>query len=167
MSQHHPSSRANQAAGSKQIGEDALKLAGTLRNGDLTAVWVPSSAHEALRDLSRACYQSRKDRSRVRHRISKMLLRQGMYRPEHTKTWTLKHRDWLNTVHFPFRGQEIVFREMLFQLDQSSDRVERLDIHCVRCTCLSPRYAAGRFAGEHSFSPRVQQSRLDGLSRPP
>jgi len=105
---------------------DALKLAHTLRNGDLTPVWVPSASHEALRDLSRACYQSRKDRSRVRHRISKLLLRQGVYRPAHTNTWTLAHRDWLNTIHFPFRSQDIVFREMLHQLDQSNERVERL-----------------------------------------
>jgi transposase len=30
---------------------DALKLARSYRAGDLTAVWVPDAAHEALRDL--------------------------------------------------------------------------------------------------------------------
>src|SRR5207245_10438896 len=30
---------------------DALKLARSYRSGDLTAVWVPDEAHEALRDL--------------------------------------------------------------------------------------------------------------------
>jgi transposase len=30
---------------------DALKLARLLRSGDLTAVWVPDEAHEALRSL--------------------------------------------------------------------------------------------------------------------
>src|SRR5689334_11038648 len=33
---------------------DAEKLARCYRNGDLTAVWVPDAAHEALRDLVRA-----------------------------------------------------------------------------------------------------------------
>ena len=33
---------------------DALKLARSYRAGDLTAVWVPDAAHEALRDLVRA-----------------------------------------------------------------------------------------------------------------
>ena len=33
---------------------DALKLARCHRAGDLTAVWVPDAAHEALRDLVRA-----------------------------------------------------------------------------------------------------------------
>ncbi|HZO51993.1 MAG TPA: transposase [Bryobacteraceae bacterium] len=33
---------------------DAEKLAPCYRSGDLTAVWVPDAAHEALRDLVRA-----------------------------------------------------------------------------------------------------------------
>ena len=33
---------------------DACKLARTLRNGDLTAVWVPDEEQEAMRDLTRA-----------------------------------------------------------------------------------------------------------------
>ncbi len=33
---------------------DAQKLARSYRSGDLTAVWVPDAAHEALRDLVRA-----------------------------------------------------------------------------------------------------------------
>jgi transposase len=33
---------------------DALKLARNYRAGELTAVWVPGAAHEALRDLVRA-----------------------------------------------------------------------------------------------------------------
>ncbi len=33
---------------------DAIKLARCYRAGDLTAVWVPDAAHEALRDLVRA-----------------------------------------------------------------------------------------------------------------
>lgn len=33
---------------------DATKLAQTLRNGDLTAVWVPDEEQEAMRDLTRA-----------------------------------------------------------------------------------------------------------------
>ncbi len=33
---------------------DACKLARTLRNGDLTAVWVPDEEQEAMRDLTRS-----------------------------------------------------------------------------------------------------------------
>ncbi len=45
---------------------DAERLARSHRAGDLTAVWVPDAASEALRDLVRA-----------RHRLAKFLLRQG------------------------------------------------------------------------------------------
>jgi alpha-beta hydrolase superfamily lysophospholipase len=34
--------------------KDAERLARSYRSGNLTAVWVPDSAHEALRDLVRA-----------------------------------------------------------------------------------------------------------------
>ena len=40
---------------------DAEKLARCLRAGELTAVWVPDEAHEALRDLVRAREAAKKD----------------------------------------------------------------------------------------------------------
>jgi len=40
---------------------DALKLARSYRAGDLTALWVPDAAHEALRDLVRAREAAKKD----------------------------------------------------------------------------------------------------------
>src|SRR5207302_10101260 len=39
---------------------DALKLARSYRSGDVTPVWVPDAAHEALRDLVRAREQPRR-----------------------------------------------------------------------------------------------------------
>src|SRR5207249_10925637 len=50
---------------------DALKLARSYRAGDLTAVWVPDAAHEALRDLVRAREAAKKDQLRARHRVRK------------------------------------------------------------------------------------------------
>jgi transposase len=47
---------------------DALKLARSYRTGDLTPVWVPDAAHEALRDLVRAREAAKKDQLRARHR---------------------------------------------------------------------------------------------------
>jgi transposase len=55
---------------------DALKLARSYRAGDLTPVWVPDAAHEALRDLVRAREAAKKDQLRARHRLSKFLRRQ-------------------------------------------------------------------------------------------
>jgi transposase len=56
---------------------DAERLAKSFRAGDLTPVWVPDAAHEALRDLVRAREAAKKDQLRARHRLGKFLLRQG------------------------------------------------------------------------------------------
>ena len=48
---------------------DAEKLARCHRSGDLTPVWVPDAAHEALRDLVRAREVAKKDQLRARHRF--------------------------------------------------------------------------------------------------
>ena len=49
---------------------DAEKLARSYRSGDLTPVWVPDAAHEALRDLVRAREAAKKDQLRARHRCA-------------------------------------------------------------------------------------------------
>ena len=51
---------------------------------NLTAVWVPDAAHEALRDLVRAREAAKKDQLKARHRLGKFLLRHGR-RPEGLK----------------------------------------------------------------------------------
>ena len=56
---------------------DAEKLARCYRAGDLTAVWVPDAAHEALRDFVRARLAAKRDQLRARHRLSNFLLRYG------------------------------------------------------------------------------------------
>ena len=60
---------------------DAEKLARSYRAGDLTPVWVPDAAHEALRDLVRAREDAKQDQLRARHRLSKFLLRHGQRPP--------------------------------------------------------------------------------------
>src|SRR6204780_3109838 len=66
---------------------DAEKLARCHRSGDLTAVWVPDKAHEALRDLVRAREAAKKDQLRARHRLGKFLLRHGKRRPPAITAW--------------------------------------------------------------------------------
>ncbi len=92
---------------------DALKLARSYRAGDLTAVWVPDAAHEALRDLVRAREAAKGDLLRARHRLSKFLLRHGWRRPESIKSrWTNAHLEWIKTkVHFEQPAQEMVLTD--------------------------------------------------------
>jgi hypothetical protein len=47
---------------------DAMMLAQLLRAGQLTEVWVPDEAHEAMRDLVRMRAQAMKDLRKTRHR---------------------------------------------------------------------------------------------------
>ena len=77
---------------------DAAKLARSFRAGDLTAVWVPDAAHEALRDLVRAREAAKKDQLRARHRLGKFLLRHGR-RPSTAMTaWTQRHLTWIRAA---------------------------------------------------------------------
>lgn len=100
---------------------DALKLARLLRAGELTAVWVPDEAHEALRDLPRARADAREDLHRARQRVLKLLLRQGIAPPPSMKkAWTQKHRAWLQTVRLPHASQQVVLREYLLSVDQGA-----------------------------------------------
>jgi len=78
---------------------DAEKLARCYRAGDLTAVWVPDAAHEALRDLVRAREAAKQDQLRARHRLGKFLLRRGIRPPAGAKPWTQAHRRWLDSLH--------------------------------------------------------------------
>src|SRR5437764_10576456 len=72
---------------------DAERLARCYRAGDLTAVWVPDAATEALRDLVRAREAAKQDQLRARHRLGKFLLLHGRQPPDGMKTWPRRRRD--------------------------------------------------------------------------
>jgi transposase len=105
---------------------DALKLARCYRAGDLTAVWVPDAAHEALRDVVRAREAATKDQLRARHRLGKFLLRQGRGRPAGMAAWTRRHRTWLETQRFGHPAQQATFVDYLHEVDHAQARVARL-----------------------------------------
>jgi transposase len=108
---------------------DAGKLARSYRAGDLTAVWVPDAAHEALRDLVRAREAAKGDLLRARHRLSKFLLRHGRRRPESMKSpWTSAHMEWIKTkIHFAQPAQEVVLTDYVHEVEHLVARIERLD----------------------------------------
>src|SRR5712691_5384107 len=71
--------------------KDAELLARLLLAGSLVAVAVPSASFEAARDLARTREQVRADLARLRHRVSKLLLRYGRVY-DGGSTWTQAHR---------------------------------------------------------------------------
>lgn len=106
---------------------DAVKLARMYRAGELTAVWVPDRAHEALRDLVRAREAAKKDEHRARRRLSKLLLRQGRRPPVGVKTWGTTYQQWLNTVRLDHPTQEVVRLDYLHEVERAGERVARLE----------------------------------------
>jgi transposase len=106
---------------------DAERLARSFRSGDLTAVWVPDAAHEALRDLVRAREAAKRDQLRARHRLQKFLLRHGQRPPASTKAWTEKYRRWIERVRFEHPAQEATRLDYLTEVDHARDRIVRLE----------------------------------------
>src|SRR5499427_5911962 len=119
---------------------DALKLARLFRSGELTPVWVPDAAHEALRDLVRAREAAKRDQLRARHRLSKFLLRSGWQRPAHLKTpWSKPHLEWIKTkVHFEQPAQEVALTDYVHEVEHVAMRLERLDRAIQEAVRLAP-----------------------------
>lgn len=107
---------------------DAEKLARLYRAGELTAVWVPDQAHEALRDLVRAREAAVTDQHRARQRIQKLLLRRGRRPPSGIKPWGAKHLAWLREVSFAEGALQATFADYFAELEHQRARVERLEV---------------------------------------
>jgi len=106
---------------------DAVKLARSYRARDLTPVWVPNAAHEALRDIVRAREAAKKDELRAKHRLSKFLLRNARRPPEGTKAWTGRYWSWLSTVRFDYAAQEATLLDYRTEVQRAADRIDRLE----------------------------------------
>ncbi|VXB20709.1 IS110 family transposase [Citricoccus sp. K5] len=78
----------------KTDAKDAVHLARLLRLDEVTSVAVPSADQESARDLVRAREDCRGDLMRARHRLSKLLLRQGLVY-NGGQAWTGAHHTWL------------------------------------------------------------------------
>jgi transposase len=108
---------------------DAEKLARCYRAGDLTPVWVPTPAHEAVRDLVRAREDAREDQQRARQRLGKFLLRHGWKPPEDIKkNWTNKHMDWVKRqVRFEQPASQAAFLDYVHEVEHAADRLQRME----------------------------------------
>jgi transposase len=96
---------------------DAELLVRLLLAGSLRSIHVPSEEQEAARDLVRAREALRQDLMRCRHRVSKLLLRQGRVYPAERTTWTVAHRDWLAGQRFEQPSLELAYLDALAAVD--------------------------------------------------
>ncbi|WP_454118059.1 IS110 family transposase [Microbacterium lacticum] len=115
----------------KTDARDAVHLARLLRLGEIVEVVVPSVESEAARDLVRAREDARGDLMSARHRVSKLLLRQGI---QYTggKAWTVAHDGWLRSQWFELVGLQAAFDAAYEAMIQAVDRRDRLDAAITR-----------------------------------
>jgi transposase len=105
---------------------DAIGLARLLRAGELTAVWVPDEAHEAMRDLVRAREGAVEDLRRKRQAISSMLLKHGRAFPGKT-TWGARHERWLSEQTFDHAAQQVVLQDSILAARHAKERLQRIE----------------------------------------
>jgi transposase len=110
----------------KTDARDARHLARLLHLGEITAVAVPSVEQEAARDLVRAREDCRGDLMSARHRLSKLLLRQGIVYYG-GQAWTTRHEAWLRTHRFGARGLQLAYDSAFDTMLGTLDRRDRLD----------------------------------------
>lgn len=110
----------------KTDARDARHLARLLHLGEVVSVAIPSPAQESARDLVRAREDRRGDLMSARHRISKLLLRQGIVY-HGGEAWTSKHEQWLRQQQFGNVGQQAAFDAAFDAMLATVDRRDRLD----------------------------------------
>src|SRR3974377_946445 len=103
---------------------DAINLAKLHRAGELTAVWVPDQAHEAIRDVVRARQAAVRTLRRARHKLSGFLLRHGHH--YHRPAWTQLHRRWLASLKFEQAVHYIVLEDCIAAIEAATARRDRL-----------------------------------------
>jgi transposase len=105
---------------------DGRKLVGLYRAGELTVIHVPDQGEEALRDLVRCREAVRQDVGRWRHRLLKLLLRQGRVYSG-GRHWSLGHWAWVRRQRFDEPLQQRAFDATLLALEQARTRLADLD----------------------------------------
>ncbi len=106
---------------------DGEGLARLHRAGELTAVWVPDQAQEAMRDLSRAREDMKHLERQSRQRLNGFLLRHGHGYDSKKSKWTQAHWRWLEGIRFAHPVQQIVFQEYVDSVKQQQRRVADLE----------------------------------------
>jgi transposase len=104
----------------------AVQLARLMRSGALLPVDVPPVADEAIRDLSRARDDARRDLTTAKFRLNAFLLRQDS-RYTGQATWSPAHLRWLSDVVGPTPAQPIVFQAYVRAVTAHPARLQRLD----------------------------------------
>lgn len=104
---------------------DADQLARLFRAGELTGIYVPDAADEAVRDLVRCRDAALIEQRKARQRLKGFLLRHG-FRYSGKSSWTEAHRRYLAKIIMPFPAQQIAFQEYVEAITVAGERLARL-----------------------------------------
>jgi transposase len=113
---------------------DGATLARLHRAGELTAIYIPTAADEALRDLVRAG-RCRRAEHASQASPEAFLLRQGRRYPGRAGG-TRPYRRWLADLSFPLAPQHIALQEYRDTIDETERRVARItdQLRTLRCS---------------------------------
>ena len=111
---------------------DALKLARLLRTGDLTAVWVPDTEQEAMRDLTRARGDMKSQERKARQQLNAFVLRHGHHWPPGKTRWTQAHFNWLESLRFEQPWLQVVLQEYVDAVKAATQRVDDVTDQLLR-----------------------------------
>jgi len=103
----------------------------------LTEVHPPNEREESIRDLCRLRQATQRDLVRVRHQVSKFLLRRAMIYHQ-GRQWTDRHMRWLRSVRFDEPVDEEVFADYLAELDHRMEHLKILDQRVEQAAQESP-----------------------------
>jgi len=119
---------------------DARKLAESLRADLLTEVHAPTPEQEAVRDLCRAREAAKSDQKRLRHRLSKFLLRREIRWTAGKKAWTRAHLEWLRGRRLDHPADQMILDDHLLALEQVEGRLKAFDDR-IEAFAAEPPYA--------------------------
>jgi transposase len=128
----------------KTDARDAELLARWLKLDEFAEISVPSVEQEAARDLVRAREDVRGDLMRARHRLSKLLLRQGIVYSG-GDPWTKVHDGWLRSQRFDQPGRQLAYESAYETVIMTAARRDRLDA------------AIEEMAADSSYTPVVRR----------
>lgn len=106
---------------------DSESLARLHRADELTAVWVPNEAQEAIRDLTRAREDMKHLERQARQRLSAFLLRHGHGYDGKKSKWTQAYWRWLERIQLAHPVQHVVLQEYIDSVKQQQQRVADLE----------------------------------------
>lgn len=104
---------------------DAAMLARLNRAGELDAVWVPDTAHEAMRDLIRSRGDAMDHLKTCKQHLQSFLLRHGRVYNAPT-SWTRAHFRWLSDQKFEHPAHQIVFQDYINAIHDGEKRHDQL-----------------------------------------